>query len=96
MLVQQLSHNYVAYYDNVSRIRQWISDVLCRGVTGTRFSKRQFYSNDENIIYRFPRYIGLNGINVAIVKVSFLLILLIENLLLLDFKQRLNFLQDLI
>jgi phage antirepressor YoqD-like protein len=64
-LVQQLSHNYVAYYDNVSRIRQWISDVLCRGVTGSGFSKRQLYTDDEDIIYRFRRCIGFNGINVA-------------------------------
>jgi hypothetical protein len=40
-LVQQLSHNYVAYYDNISQIKPWISDVLCRGVTGSGFSKRQ-------------------------------------------------------
>jgi hypothetical protein len=34
-MVQQLSHNYVAYYDNVSRLPQWISDLLCRAVTGS-------------------------------------------------------------
>lgn len=64
-LVQQLSHNYVAYYDNVSQIRQWISDVLCRAVTGSGLSKRMLYTDDEDIIYRFRRCIGFNGINVA-------------------------------
>ena len=64
-LVQQLSHNYVAYYDNVSQISQWISDVLCRGVTGNGFSKRQLYTDDEDIVYQFRRCIGFNGINVA-------------------------------
>ena len=29
-LIQQLSHNYVIYYDNISQIRSWISDELCR------------------------------------------------------------------
>ena len=64
-LVQQLSHNYVAYYDNISQIKPWISDVLCRGVTGSGFSKRQLYTDDEDIIYQFRRSIGFNGINVA-------------------------------
>ena len=43
-LVQQLSHNWVTYYDNVSSLSPWISDALCRGVTGTGFSKRRLYT----------------------------------------------------
>ena len=51
--VQQLSHNYIAYYDNVSFIRDWISDQICRAVTGSGFSKRELYSDDSDIIYNF-------------------------------------------
>jgi phage antirepressor YoqD-like protein len=64
-LVQQLSHNFIAYYDNVSEIPPWISDVLCRAVTGSGFSKRILYSDDDDFIYRFRRCVGFNGINVA-------------------------------
>jgi hypothetical protein len=64
-LVQQLSHNHVTYYDNVSEIPQWISDLLCRAVTGSGFSKRVLYSDDDDFIYRFRRCVGFNGINVA-------------------------------
>jgi hypothetical protein len=64
-LVQQLSHNFIAYYDNVSEIPQWISDLLCRAVTGSGFSKRVLYSDDDDFIYRFKRCVGFNGINVA-------------------------------
>ena len=64
-LVQQLSHNYIAYYDNVSEIPQWISDLLCRAVTGSGFSKRVLYSDDDDFIYRFRRCVGFNGINVG-------------------------------
>ena len=64
-LVQQLSHNFIAYYDNVSEIPQWISDVLCRAVTGSGFSKRVLFSDDDDFIYRFRRCLGFNGINVA-------------------------------
>jgi hypothetical protein len=38
-LVQKLSHNYIAYFDNMSNIPEWISDQLCRAVTGSGFSK---------------------------------------------------------
>ena len=34
-LIQQLSHNYIAYYDNISIIKEWISDVFCRALTGS-------------------------------------------------------------
>ena len=28
-LIQQLSHNHVAYYDNISKLEEWSSDELC-------------------------------------------------------------------
>jgi len=71
-LVQQLSHNYLAYYENLSSIKEWISDALCRAVTGTGFSKRQLYTDDEDIIYFFLRCIGFNGINLAATKADLL------------------------
>jgi hypothetical protein len=67
-LIQQFSHNYVAYYDNVSILPEWLSDALCRAVTGTGFSKRELYSDDEDVIYQFLRCIGFNGINLAATK----------------------------
>ncbi|HEX2409386.1 MAG TPA: hypothetical protein VHJ38_19455 [Nitrososphaeraceae archaeon] len=71
-LVQQLSHYYVAYYDNVSYIKEWISDVFCRAATGGGFSKRKLYTDDEDIIYNFKRCIGINGINLAATKTDLL------------------------
>jgi hypothetical protein len=64
-LAQQLAHHYCPFYDNVSTIPQWISDALCRAVTGEGFTKRELYSDDDDVIYKFRRCIGLNGINVA-------------------------------
>ena len=64
-LIQQLSHNYITYYDNVSMIRPWISDQLCRAVTGSGSSKRQLYTDDDDKIYSFRRCVGMNGINLA-------------------------------
>jgi hypothetical protein len=71
-LIQKLSHNYIAYFDNVSAIKEWISDALCRGVTGSGFSKRQLYTDDDDIIYFFQRCIGFNGINLAATKADLL------------------------
>ena len=64
-LVQQLSHNALVYYDNLSRIPGWISDLLCRATTGSGFSKRSLYTNDEDLVYSLMRAIGFNGINLA-------------------------------
>lgn len=64
-LVQKLSHHWAAFFDNVANLQGWTSDVLCRAVTGEGFSKRQLFSDDDDIIYRFRRCVGLNGINVA-------------------------------
>lgn len=64
-LVQQLSHNYFAFFDNVTYLPDWSSDAFCRAVTGEGFFKRELYSDDEDIIYHFRRCIGLNGINLA-------------------------------
>ena len=71
-LVQKLSHNYIAYFDNVSTIPGWISDQLCRAVTGSGFSKRELYTDDDDIIYNFKRCIGFNGINLGATKADLL------------------------
>lgn len=71
-LIQIMSHNHVSYFDNISSISDDLSDILCRAVTGTGFSKRKLYSDDEDISYNFKRAIGINGINLASVRPDFL------------------------
>lgn len=63
-LIQQLDHNYIAFYDNISYLKKWQSDELCRGATGAGTSKRELYTDDEDVIKKFKRCIGLNGINI--------------------------------
>jgi hypothetical protein len=70
--IQQLSHNYVAVYDNISDIKEWISDLLCRAVTGSSFSKRALWTNDDDFYYNFKRVVGLNGINLGATKADLL------------------------
>lgn len=71
-LVQVLSQNYIIFFDNVSEIKDWISDQLCRAVTGSGFSKRQLYTDDESKLYAFMRVIGFNGINLGSSKADLL------------------------
>ncbi|MGC2426247.1 MAG: hypothetical protein WA421_04370, partial [Nitrososphaeraceae archaeon] len=71
-LVQQLSHHSITYYDNLSKIPPWISDLLCRAVTGSGFSKRRLYTNNQDVVYDLMLAIGFNGINLAATKADLL------------------------
>jgi len=72
MLAQQLMHNFLTYYDNVSTLPEWLSNDLCRAVTGTASSKRELYTDDDDIIYKYKRPIGFNGINLAATRADLL------------------------
>ncbi|CAN5776192.1 hypothetical protein BH23THE1_BH23THE1_18030 [soil metagenome] len=71
-VIQTLEHQYVIFFDNVSFISDNLSDLLCRAVTGAGFSKRALYTDDGDIIYKFKRCIGVNGINLATTRADFL------------------------
>jgi hypothetical protein len=64
--IQQVNHNYLAFYDNVKYIPYWLSDEICKAVTGIGHTKRELYSDDNDIIYEHRRLISINGINVAL------------------------------
>ncbi|MCP4006334.1 MAG: toprim domain-containing protein [bacterium] len=64
-LIQQLAHHYFTPYDNLIGLPQWVSDTLCRAVTGEGFTKRELYTDDDDVIYSFRRCCALNGINPA-------------------------------
>src|SRR5215207_7828663 len=64
--IQQLGHNYVAYYDNVKNAPAWLSDEACKAVTGVGNTKRKLYSDDDDIVYEYRRCLGFNGINISL------------------------------
>lgn len=67
-LIQTMSHHWLIAFDNISRMPDWVSDLLCKTVTGTGFSKRELYSDDEDIIYSLRRCFVINGINLEATK----------------------------
>ena len=71
-VIQALSHSYLTIFDNVSEIKDWLSDLLCRVVTKTSFSKRQLYTDDSDYTYNMIRAIGFNGLNVTATKADLL------------------------
>ena len=87
-LVQELDHSYLTFFDNVSEISALTSDTLCRVVTGSGLTKRQLYSDDEDIIYNLTRAVGFNGINVTATRPDLLDRLLSLHLYPIDRRQR--------
>lgn len=63
--VQQISHHWVYPLDNLTGLPDWLSDAVCRAVTGEGFSKRELYTDDEDIIYQFKRCVSMNGTNLV-------------------------------
>ncbi len=60
--IQTLAHHYFVVFDNLGQLPKWASDALCRAVTGAGFSKRELYTDDDDILYSFKRAIALNSI----------------------------------
>lgn len=67
-LPQQLNHHWMPFFDNVSSLSPYASDLFSQICTGGGFSKRQLYTDEDDVIYSIKRCTGLNGINVSIYK----------------------------
>ncbi len=66
--VQMADHNWFFTLDNLTSLLDWLSDALCRVSTGDGFSKRQLYTDDEDVIYKFRRCACITGINLVATK----------------------------
>ena len=51
--------------DNLSDVRPWLSDSICRAVTGEGDVRRKLYTDGEHSIFAFRRCICLNGIDLG-------------------------------
>ena len=81
-LAQMLYHHAVPLFDNVHKINQSVSDMLCRAVTGGAHSKRGLYTDEEDILFEYRRAIIMTGINLPTVNSDFL-----DRALLVEFKR---------
>jgi hypothetical protein len=55
--------SHVLAYDNLSGVQPWLSDALCRVVTGGGLSKRALYTDDDEVVIEAMRPVIINGID---------------------------------
>lgn len=60
------NHNYCVFLDNLSHLPEWLSDALCRLVTGEGYSERKLYTDEDEIIFKYKRAAAISGVNVVI------------------------------
>lgn len=53
-------------FDNLSSVRPWLADALCRLSTGSGFSTRTLYTDNTEKIFEGMRPVLLNGIDMSI------------------------------
>jgi hypothetical protein len=59
-------NSWCLMFDNLSSVRGWLPDALCRLSTGGGFSTRALYTDDAEKIFDGMRPVLLNGINIGI------------------------------
>ena len=64
-LAQASNHHYCLYLDNLSYLRDELSDALCRLATGIGFTKRKLFTNDEDVLFTQKAAVGITGINLV-------------------------------
>ncbi len=62
------SNSWIVAFDNLSDIREWLSDSLCRVSTGGGFGVREHYANDEETLFDVTRPALLTGIGQVATK----------------------------
>jgi putative DNA primase/helicase len=55
-------------FDNISHIQPWLSDALCRLATGGALTKRQLYTNDEEVILNTTNAVLISAIPEVITR----------------------------
>jgi hypothetical protein len=60
--------SWVVGLDNISGLQPWLSDVLCRAVTGDGMVRRLLYSDGDVSVLAFRRCIVTNGIDLGAVR----------------------------
>ncbi len=56
------SAGHIVAYDNLSHLEPWLSDAICRLVTGGGLSKRELYTDSDEHVLDCKRPVIINGI----------------------------------
>lgn len=63
-LAQILDHHAIPCFDNLTGVPTWAADMLCKAVTGGGFTKRELYTDSEDVLLAFRRAVIVTGINI--------------------------------
>lgn len=63
--VTAASGSYIVGLDNLSDVPPWLSDSLCRAVTGDGDVRRKLYTDGDLAVFAFKRAIVVNGIDLG-------------------------------
>ncbi|MFF4735105.1 ATP-binding protein [Streptomyces sp. NPDC002536] len=61
----QAFNSWALCIDNISLIPDWLSDALCRAVTGDGVVDRALYSDDDVVVLEFRRVLAMTTIDVG-------------------------------
>lgn len=61
----QAFNSWAICIDNVSQIADWLSDALCRAVTGDGVVDRALYSDDDVVVLEFRRVLAMTTIDAG-------------------------------
>lgn len=64
-LITVAANSHAFAVDNVNTIQPWLSDGLCRIVTGEGDVRRKLYTDSEVVLYSFRRVVILTGIDIG-------------------------------
>jgi hypothetical protein len=62
------NNGYLIAYDNLSDLREWLSDMLCRLSTGGGFGTRQLYTDDEEMLFDAMRPVALTAVDNVVAR----------------------------
>jgi energy-coupling factor transporter ATP-binding protein EcfA2 len=60
--------SWLVALDNLSTIQDWLSDALCRAVTGDADVRRRLYTDGDLAVFAFRRVVIVNGIDLGAVR----------------------------
>lgn len=59
------AHNHMVVLDNVGPIKTWLSDLLCRLISGEGYSKRGLFTDEDDKLFDIQNVLSLNGITLT-------------------------------
>lgn len=64
-LLTTLTNTYLVAFDNVADISKDSSDVLCAAITGSTYTKREYFTTNSMAVFNLHNTVVMNGIDIA-------------------------------